>query len=367
MNDIPFVDLELQGRHLRSEVMEALEGVLDSRAFIQGRFVEEFASSFLEWSGLGYGTGCSNGTAAISLALEALGVGPGDEVITVAHSFVATAEAIIHVGATPVFVDVDPDTYTMDPDALEAAFTPRTRAVMPVHLYGTPAHMDRIAEFVQRRGMFLVEDCAQAHGARFQDRPVGSFGDAATFSFYPGKNLGAYGDAGFVAGRDADLIKRVSQLLDHGRSTKYEHEVVGYNHRMDGMQAAVLSVKLRHLTEWTRARRKNAALYRERLVAAGIHCLGEPEGSEPVFHLFVIEVDDRDLLRKVLREAGIATGIHYPVPLHLQPALKSLGYSPGSLPVTEKASERVLSLPMYPELTEAQIEHVCSTVITAVT
>jgi dTDP-4-amino-4,6-dideoxygalactose transaminase len=303
--------------------------------------------------------GCSNGTAAIALALEALGIGEGDEVITVAHTFIATAEAICEVGARPVFVDIRPDTYLLDPAQLEAAITPRTRAIVPVHLYGHCCDMSPIMEVARLHGLKVVEDCAQAHLATYGGRPVGSFGDAGTFSFYPGKNLGALGDAGCIVTSDADLALRLRKMRDHGRLSKYEHDIVGYNERMDGIQAAVLMVKLDHLTEWTEARRHSAQRYRERLTSLGLKTITPTVQAQPVWHLFVTEVEHRDEVVDRLQSAGIGTGVHYPLPLHLQPALEKFGYRKGAFPHTEAASERVLSLPICAEITDAQVDAVC--------
>ncbi|WP_298380441.1 DegT/DnrJ/EryC1/StrS family aminotransferase [Azospirillum sp.] len=361
MSHIPLVDLKTQYQRHRKEILDAVDQVFAEAAFIQGSHVERFERSFTERLGAAHGVACANGTAALSLALEALGVGCGDEVITVAHTFFATTEAILHVGATPVFVDVDPVTGTMDPAAAAAAVSPRTRAVVPVHLYGTPAAMDEIAAVCAAHGLFLVEDAAQAHFATYRGRMAGTLGDAGTFSFYPGKNLGAYGDAGFIVLRDAETAFRTRQLRDHGRTSKYEHGTVGYNQRMDGVQGAILSVKLRHMEAWTAVRRAHASAYDARLMPMGYEVIRPPEGVESCYHLYVVQVSNRSDVQKAMAEVGIDTGVHYPVPLHLQPALAHLGVPAGSLPVTERLADRVLSLPLCPELTEAQRERVCQT------
>jgi dTDP-4-amino-4,6-dideoxygalactose transaminase len=355
---IPLVDLAAQYRSKRTEVLAKLEELLESRSFIQGEYVAEFENAFTKLHGARFGSGCSNGTSAIQLALLALGIGRGDEVITVPNSFIATAEGIMHTGAKPVFVDIDPRTYNIDVRRIEAAITDRTRAILPVHLFGNPADMAPLMAIAAKRKLFVVEDAAQAHLARYRGKAVGTFGDAATFSFYPGKNLGAYGDAGFVfsASREHEVLVR--KLLDHGRMSKYEHDLVGYNHRMDGMQAAVLLVKLKYLQQWTERRRRNAALYREIIEPTGISIMQPTEGAEPVYHLFVVEVSNRREAMDFLKSKGITTSIHYPVPLHRQPALATLGYQQGSFPATEAAADRIISLPMCGELREEQVEFI---------
>lgn len=356
---IPFVDLEAQYLKLKPGIFRTIESVFESRAFIQGPFTEKFEHEFAAAIGARHGIGCSNGTAAISLALEALGVGRGDEVITVANTFFATAEAIYHVGAKPVFVDIDPRSYTLDPAMLEAAITPKTKAILPVHLYGTPAEMSPIMEFADRHGLKVVEDAAQAHLATYRDRFAGTFGDAATFSFYPGKNLGAYGDAGFISTDSEDVAGKLRRLRDHGRMSKYEHDVIGYNQRMDGLQAALLSLKLKYLPQWTEARRSNAARYDAHLRPHGFKTIEPSNEVSSVYHLYVVEVENRDEMLEVLDAAGIGCGVHYPVPLHLQPALAADAPKCGALPRTERASSRVLSLPMCAELTNDSIDRVC--------
>ena len=356
---IPFVDVAGQTKALRAEVLRAIERILDDAAFIGGQAVKDFERAFCDELGLPDGAGCSSGTSALSLVLEAAGIGPGDEVITSAHTFFATAEAICHVGATPVFADIDPRTYTIDPAAVDAAVTPRTRALLPVHLYGTPADMGALQAVADRHGLVVLEDAAQAHLARIGDRAVGSMGDAAAFSFYPGKNLGAFGDAGFFVTRHDDWRRRARMLLDHGRTSKYEHEIVGYNHRIDAVQAAILGVKLPHLRTWTEHRRAVAAAYDEQLRPAGFKTIDVPDGFEAVYHLFVVEVSNRDEMLDRLRAAGIGCGVHYPVPLHLQPAFADLKVAKGSLPVTERAADRVLSLPIDGHIDLHDVHSVC--------
>lgn len=359
-HDIPLVDLARQYEGIADEIQSALAEVIQSFSFIQGRRVADFEKTFTAATGIPHGTGCANGTVAIALALEAAGVARDDEVITVAHTFAATAEAIVQIGARPVFVDVEPGSYTMDPSMLERAITPRTKAVIPVHLYGTPADMESISGIAAGHGLHIIEDCAQAPLARSQGMPVGSFGTAATFSFYPGKNLGAYGDAGFLASKDPDLVQTCRSLLNHGRSSKYEHAVSGYNYRMDEMQAAVLSVKLPYLARWNERRREVAALYDAAFAEKGLAGIRPRPGDLPVYHLYVIEVSNRDEAVVALDDQGVKTVIHYPVPLHRQLAFKE--FMSGDLPETERAASRVLSLPMFPEISESEIDRVIDAV-----
>lgn len=355
---VPLVDLQAQFRSLEGELLGALQRVLRSAQFIGGDEVRGFEGEFAEYcaqvtdgkSSPTFCVGCGNGTDALYLTLRALDVGPGDEVITVAHTFIATAEAITRAGAIPVFVDVLPDTLLMDPDAVEAAITPRTKAILPVHLYGQLCDMDRILEIAERHCLKVVEDAAQAHGARWRGRRSGVLGTAACFSFYPGKNLGAFGDAGAVVSRDEGLIQRIRMLANHGRVEKYTHEIEGVNSRLDALQAAVLRVKLRYLDGWNEARRELAAEYLRRLQSAPVGLPGVRPEAEHAWHLFVVRLEDREAARVRLKQLGISTGVHYPTPLHLQPAYARLEKQPGSLPVTERAAEEILSLPLYPEL-----------------
>ena len=360
---IPVLNLKAQHERLRSEILGALEDVYDSMAYIQGRHAGAFEEQFADSHGVKYVAGCSNGTTALSLALEAAGVEPGDEVITVAYTFIATAESILHLGATPVFVDIEPGTYNIDPNLVRQAITSRTKAIVPVHIYGTPCNMGAMQDIAREQDLLMVEDCAQAHLAKYEGNAVGTFGQAGSFSFYPGKNLGACGDAGCVVSEDADTIARIKKLLDHGRETKYLHDIVGYNRRMDAMQAAILGVKLRYLEEWTSRRRENAAFYDSVLKAAGFQVIEPPDNVDPVYHLYVIQVSNRGETEAALRANNIGYGVHYPTPLHLQPSLAHLGYQRGALPMTENVSDRVISLPMCAELTRTEIERVCDIVL----
>ncbi|MBW4682217.1 MAG: DegT/DnrJ/EryC1/StrS family aminotransferase [Microcoleus vaginatus WJT46-NPBG5] len=360
---IPLVDLKAQYVSIRSEIDGAMQAVLEQTAFIGGAELQQFEAEFAAYCGAKACVGVGNGTDALYLALRVLGIGPGDEVITVAHTFIATAEAISLTGAKPVFVDIREDTMLMNPDALEAAITPRTRAVIVVHLYGQPCEMDRIVEIARHHNLKVVEDAAQAHGAYWQGQRVGTLGDVACFSFYPGKNLGAYGDGGAVVSQDEDLIHRIRRLANHGRLEKYTHEIEGVNSRLDGLQASILRIKLRHLDQWNAARQRHAAHYLEALGGSGVKLPTVHPKAESVWHLFVIRVSEREHLQARLKEQGIATGIHYPLPLHQQPAYKYLGISEGTLPVSEKVASEIVSLPMYAELTEEQVD----TVIKAVT
>ena len=360
---IPILNLEAQHKRLRTEILSALEDVYDSMAYIQGRHVGVFEEQFAAAHGIAHAAGCSNGTTALSLALEAAGIGPGDEVITVAYTFIATAESILHLGATPIFVDIEPGTYNIDPDLVRQAITPRTKAIVPVHIYGTPCEMGALQDIAREHELLLVEDCAQAHLAKYDGKAVGTFGQVGSFSFYPGKNLGACGDAGLVVSEDDDTIIRVKKLLDHGRETKYLHDIVGYNRRMDAMQAAILGVKLRYLEEWTARRKENAAVYDSHLKPVGFQVIEPPANVVPVYHLYVIQVSNRDELAEALKANKIGFGVHYPIPLHLQPSLAQLGYERGALPVTEHVSDRVINLPMCAELTREQIDRVCDVVI----
>ena len=359
---IPLVNLKEQHRNLKPRLLAAIEAVIDSGDFIQGRYAEAFEGRFAALLGAQSVVGCSNGTSALSLALECAGIGEGAEVVTVSNTFFATAEAIRNVGAIPVFADVNPDTYTIDLTSLESAITSRTKAIIPVHLFGVPCNMPAIIELASRHGLKVIEDCAQAHLATYQGKSVGTFGDFGGFSFYPGKNIGALGDAGCITvSRDADdLILR--KLRNHGRIGKYEHDMVAYNHRIDGLQAAVLSVKLEFLEEWTTRRIFNASIYDGMLDELGVKRICPPAAGRAVYHLYVIEVDGRDRLLKALHDENIQAGVHYPFPLHLQSPLLSFGKGPGSLPVTERAAQRMISLPMCPELTQDEIERVVSVI-----
>jgi dTDP-4-amino-4,6-dideoxygalactose transaminase len=352
---IPLVDLHAQYHSIKGEIDEAVSRVLGDCSFILGTEVQAFETGFAAFCGANHCIGVANGTDALELALEGLGVGPGDEVITVAHTFIATAEAILRVGAVPVFIDVKPDTLLMDPALIEGALTPRSKAILPVHLYGQCVDMDPIMEIARGRHLVVIEDACQAHGATYKGRTAGSLGDAAAFSFYPGKNLGAYGDAGAVTTSSDPLANWLRKARNHGRQTKYLHEFSGRNSRMAGLQGAVLSVKLRHLTAWNARRRALASELLRRLAPMpGVVPVSLAPTGESAHHLFVLQVDDRDQVLAHLQKAGIEAGIHYPVPLHRQPALQHL--SSQDLPVTDAAAARILSLPLWPEMTEAHLD-----------
>jgi dTDP-4-amino-4,6-dideoxygalactose transaminase len=360
--NIPLVDLKAQYAGIKSEIDAAIQHVLDNTSFILGKNVDDFEGSLARYVGAEGAVGVASGTAALHLALLACGVGPGDEVITTAHTFIATAEPVSHIGARPVFVDIDPRTYNLDSNLVEAAISSRTRAILPVHLYGQPAEMDALLDIAQRHNLWLIEDAAQAHGAEFDGQRCGSIGHLACFSFYPGKNLGAYGDGGAVTGNDETLLARVRKLRNHGRSTKYEHEEIGYGERLDALQAAILSVKLRHLETWTVARRAHARRYAELLADCEVVTPYEEPNVRHVYHLYVIRTPRRDAMLAHLKAKGIGAGVHYPIPLHRQPAYLSEGYGDVHLPVTEQVAAEVLSLPMYAELTGDQIAYVAEAV-----
>jgi dTDP-4-amino-4,6-dideoxygalactose transaminase len=362
---IPFVDLRQQHEALLPELLARVEAVLASGTFVGGAELEAFEREFAQFCG-GRDLRCAgvgSGTDALRFALLALGLRQGDEVITVPQTFIATTEAVTQAGGTIRFADIHPATHTLDPRQLEAAVTPRTVGVVPVHLYGRPADMDPILEVARRHGLWVVEDVAQAHGALYKDRPVGTMGQAACFSFYPAKNLGACGDGGAVVSADARLIDRVTLLRDHGQETKYVHRLEGYTGRLDAIQAAILRVKLRRLTSWNEMRRRAARRYGEALRGiAGIEPPVEPEYAKSVFHLYAVQAEDRDGLREALAAAEIGVGMHYPTPVHLQQAYRSLGHVEGAFPVAERVAAHTLSLPMFPELTQAQVAEVVGAV-----
>jgi dTDP-4-amino-4,6-dideoxygalactose transaminase len=353
---IPFVDLTASHVPLREEFDRAIGEVIDSGAFAGGPFVEKFEAEFSKYNGSKYAVGVGSGTEALWLALLACGVGPGDEVITVSNTFMATAEAITYSGARPVFVDVNERSYTMDPAGLKNAITQRTKAIIPVHLFGQSADMDPILEIARAHDLFVIEDAAQAHGAEYKGQKVGTLGDAGCFSFYPGKNLGAFGEAGAVVTENEELQKKIEILRDHGQAHKYRHTEIGWNCRMDGIQAAVLSVKLRHLDEANTRRRNNAARFNHALRATGAIGLPiEASFAHHVYHIYAIRVPARDEVMWLMKEKGIQCGVHYPVPIHLQKAYRNLGYKVGSLSTSERLAHEFISLPMFPELTESQI------------
>jgi dTDP-4-amino-4,6-dideoxygalactose transaminase len=355
---IPLVDLKAQYQSIRPLVDAAIRRVIERSTFILGPEAAQFEQAFAQYVGAKRAVGVASGTAALQLALLACGIGQGDEVITTAFTFVATAETVSHTGAKPVFVDIDPRTYNLEPNRVEAALTPRTRAIVPVHLYGQPAEMEALLDIARRHDLWLIEDAAQAHGAAYQGRRCGSIGHLACFSFYPAKNLGAYGDGGAVTGNDEDLLGKVRKLRDHGRTNKYQHDELGYGERLDALQAAVLGVKLACLDEWNEARRRHATLYTKLLGASEVVIPVEAPDRHHVYHLFVVRTPRRDALLAHLQAHGIEGGIHYPLPLHRQPVYLKQGYADVVLPETERATSEVLSLPMYPELTMEQVGYV---------
>lgn len=353
---IPLVDLRAQYDSIRDEIGEAIAGVIESSAFIGGPYVARFEESFAQFCGVKHAAGVGSGTAALKLALAGLGIGPGDEVITAPNTFIATAEAISACGAMPVFSDIDPDTDTLDPANLPRLLTPRTKAIVPVHLYGQPADMDPIMEFAREHGLKVIEDACQAHGALYKGRPAGSLADAACFSFYPGKNLGACGEAGAVVTNDGELDRKIRVWRDHGQKLKYYHDVIGWNDRLDGLQAAVLSVKLKYVKAWNEARRQRAGWYNGLLSGSAAVLPREAPYSRHVWHVFAVGVPDRDECLKFMGARGVGCGIHYPVPVHLQKAYAWLGLREGCFPVAERRCREVLSLPLYPELSAAQAQ-----------
>ncbi len=353
----PFLDLKLQYQAIQDEIFTAIRPVFEMTAFAGGPFAAGFEEDFAKYCGSRHAVGVSNGTAALWTALIGLGVGAGDEVITTPNTFIATAEAISFCGAKPVFVDVDPITHILDPSRIEDAVTSRTKAIIPVHLYGHPADMDPIMEIARTHGLFVIEDAAQAHGTLYKGRQAGTIGDAGCFSFYPGKNLGAYGEAGAVITDNDELTDRIKMFRDHGQSKKYHHDIIGWNCRMDGIQGAILSVKLRHIDAWNDARRHAAALYSELLSdTEGVTLPVEKEYAKHVYHIYAVRVEDRDSFIASMQEAGVQCGIHYPIPIHLQKAYRFLGYEQGAFPAAEKSASEVASLPMFPEITDEQIE-----------
>lgn len=366
---VPFLDLKAQYELIRDEIVDGLQEVLDNTAFAGGPFVEKFEKDFGPFCQCKFAIGVDSGTAALWMALLALGMGPGDEVIVPVNTFIATAEAVSFTGAVPVFVDCD-EYYNVDVNKIAAAIQKaedrrqnserRIQAIIPVHLYGQPANMDAVMTLAEEYGLAVVEDACQAHGAEYKGRRAGSIGDAGCFSFYPGKNLGAYGEAGAIVTNNAELAAKLRMFRDHGQWKKYYHSIIGWNARMDGFQGAVLATKAKYIEGWTRKRQENARLYDELLSQIeGVEIPKQLDGVSAVYHLYVIQVDDRDGLQEYLHKNDIGTGLHYPVPLHLQEAYKHLGYKEGDFTIAERAAKRILSLPMYPELTEIQICYVC--------
>lgn len=364
--NVPYFDLTAQYAELRDEIRAALDRVSQKASFILGEEVARFEESFASYCEVKHCVALNSGTSALHLALLSAGVGPGDEVITTANTFIATAEAISYTGATPVFVDIDPATANLDPALIGPAITSRTKVIVPVHLYGRPAALKPILEIAERHNLIVIEDACQAHGARYRAKRVGGFGHAAVFSFYPGKNLGAYGEAGALSTNNDAVAQFAREMRTHGESKRYLHDRVGYNYRMDGFQGAVLNVKLQYLDRWTAKRQEFAKLYGERLTASNarnseIRLPQDPPESENVYHLFTPWMPNRDAVREELARRGVRTAVHYPVPVHLQKAYTHLGYKPGSLLHTEKACAEVLSMPLFPEMTREQVIYAADT------
>ena len=359
---IPYNDLKAQYHSIKNEIDTAVLRVLDSTQYILGEEVAAFEREFAGYCRASQAIGVNSGTSALHLALLAAGIGPGDEVITVPFTFVATVSAICYTGATPVLVDIEPDYFTMDPSKIEAAVTPKTKAIMPVHLYGQPADMDPIMDIARRRSLTVIEDAAQAHGSDYHGRRCGSIAEIAGFSFYPGKNLGAYGEGGAITTTRADVAATCRTLRDWGRGQRYEHRVKAFNYRMDGIQGAILRVKLRHLEAWTERRRQVAEWYATALDPDTVRLPQARPGCRHVYHVYAVRTDDREKLREALDNQGIQTGVHYPIPVHLQPAHADLGYHAGDFPVAEQVAREVLSLPIFPEMTREQVQTVAEAV-----
>ena len=359
---IPFLDLKAQYQSIKPEIDAAVINLLESTQFVLGDEVAAFEREFAAYSGAAHGIAVNSGTSALHLALLAAGVGPGDEVITVPFTFVATVSAICYSGARPVFVDIDPVTFTMDPSQLERAITSRTKVIMPVHLYGQMAEMDAIKAVAARHGVLVIEDAAQAHGAEYKGRRAGSLGVSGCFSFYPGKNLGAYGEGGMIVTSDEAHAKKMRMLRDWGQEKRYHHVLKGFNYRMEGLQGAILRVKLRYLEQWTEARRARGRDYDQLLAGSNVVTPVQLADRRHVYHIYAVRSSDRDALQKQLQADQIHTGLHYPIPVHLQEAHRDLGYKAGDFPLSEAAAREVLSLPMFPEMTTAQVETVSAAV-----
>ena len=363
---VPFADLRAQYQSIKQEIDGAVQQVLNEAAFIGGKRVSAFEEAFAEYTGARFCVSCANGTDALEIALRAVGIGAGDEVLVPANTFVATAEAVSNVGARVVFVDSAADSYNIDVRKIEEKISPLTRAVIAVHLYGQPVELDELMAVTNRRGLLIIEDCAQAHGAEYKGRRVGTFGAAAAFSFFPGKNLGAYGDAGAIVTNRAETADRCRLIANHGGKVKYEHQIVGRNSRLDGLQAAVLLVKLRHIERWTECRRASAALYMSLLAGAGVVQFAVPDYLRHVYHLFVVEVPNRDLVRQALSGRGIETGIHYPCALPLLEAYRNLGHTPADFPIAAGKMHKILSMPMSAELARDQLEYAAAALVDAI-
>jgi len=360
---VPFLDLKIQYKEIEQEVLPMVTDAMENASFIGGPQVSGFEEEFANFCDSKFCVGVGSGTDALRFALIAVGVGSGDEIITVPNTFIATTEAISQVGATPVFVDIYSDTGNIDVSLIEGKITEKTKVIIPVHLYGQPADMDPILEVAKRHNLAVIEDACQAHGALYKNKKAGSLGIAGCFSFYPGKNLGAFGEAGAVVTQDDEIADKIRMIRDHGQEKKYFHQIEGYNGRLDAIQAGVLRIKLKRLENWNRSRRENAAYYNELLSEIpGVTIPVEADFAVSVYHLYVLLIDDRDRLQQFLGDKGIATGLHYPMPLHLQKAYEHLGFKEGAFPVTENVAGRLLSLPMYPQLTRKQIEYVADTI-----
>src|SRR5215469_16150251 len=359
---VPFLDLKAQYQSIKPEIDAAIARVLDTAQFVLGSEVAGFEREFAAYCGADECIALNSGTSALHLALLAAGIGPGDDVITVPFTFVASVAAILYAGARPILVDIEPHSFTMDPAAIEGAVTPRTKAILPVHLYGQPADMDPILEVAQRHNLVVIEDAAQAHGAKYKGRPAGSLADIACFSFYPTKNLGAYGEGGAVTTNNAEYVRKIRMLRDWGQDGKYHHLLRGFNYRMEGLQGAILRVKLRYLDSWTEARRTIASKYTQLLVNRGVDLPTEMPWARHVYHVYTLRTEDRNALQAALRNQGVQTAVHYALPVHLQPAYAEIGYLRGAFPQSEKAAQQVLSLPIFPEINDAQIQRVAEAV-----
>lgn len=356
---IPLLDLKAQYQGIREDVQKAIDHVLESGQYIMGPEVQAFEQEVAEYCGVKHAVGVGNGTDALQIALDAHGVGPGDEVITTPFTFFATAEVISQVGATPVFVDVDPDTYNIDVAQIEQHINEKTKAIIPVHIFGQPANMDEIMSLAEKHDLFVLEDAAQAMGAEYQGKKIGGWGHAATFSFFPTKNLGGYGDGGMIVTNDDELAAKMRILRLHGsHPKKYYHNTLGYNSRLDALQAAILRIKLRHLDSWNNGRREKARLYDEKLQGLPVKTPFQAPDRKHIYHLYILQAEERDELMQYLKDHGIATGVYYPLPLHLQEVYQHLGYEEGSIPHAEFAANRTFALPVYPELTEEQIDQI---------
>ena len=360
--DIQFVDLRKQYAPFKEEILSGIAKVLDGMHLFLGENVQALEKEFAQFCGAAHGIGVSDGTSALHIILRAMDIGPGDEVITVSHTFIATAEAIVLAGAKPVFVDIDPATYLMDVSQVEAKITPRTKAILPVHLYGQTVDMDPLLEIASRHGLKVIEDACQAHGAEYKGRKAGTLGDAAGFSFYYSKNLGAYGEGGFISTNDSELAAKIRKVRDHGSGVRYHHDLIGVNGRLDEIQAVILRAKLPYLSAWNEKRREHARLYNDLLKGTSVILPCEHSGNTPVYHLYVVRAQKRDELQAFLKERGVFSGIHYPIPVHLQKAMEFLGYKQGDLPVTEQVVGEILSLPMFAEITDDEIKYVVETI-----